>query len=63
MLAETGAALREKAREAKFRAETIDVTEPGKAPKLGAKHPITVTIEEISKFLNPWDFHWQKDRK
>ena len=49
MLAETGAALREKAREAKFRAETIDVTEPGKAPKLGAKHPITVTIEEISK--------------
>ena len=56
MLAETGAALREKAREAKFRAETIDVTEPGKAPKLGAKHPITVTIEEISKVFKSMGF-------
>ncbi|HPO04080.1 MAG TPA: phenylalanine--tRNA ligase subunit alpha [Bacillota bacterium] len=32
----------------KFEAERIDVTEPGKQRPLGAKHPISVTIDEIS---------------
>ncbi len=32
----------------KFKAEQIDVTEPGKPFELGSKHPITVTIEEIT---------------
>ncbi len=34
-----------------LKAEKIDVTEPGKAAKLGGKHPITVTIDEINKIL------------
>ena len=41
------------AKEAQFKAEKIDVTEPGKETKLGVKHPLTITIEEVSKvFLN-----------
>ena len=33
---------------AKLKAEKIDVTEPGKKFELGAKHPITLTIQEIT---------------
>ena len=41
------------AKEAQFKAEKIDVTEPGKVVKAGVKHPVTLTIEEISKvFMN-----------
>ena len=36
-----------RAREAKFRAETIDVTEPGVKVTIGVEHPITQTINEI----------------
>ncbi len=40
-------------RAAKFKAEKIDVTEPGTVISLGTKHPITITIEEISRvFMN-----------
>jgi phenylalanyl-tRNA synthetase alpha chain len=56
MLAETVKNLKEKAREAKFKAETIDVTEPGKPYKLGTKHPITITIEEIAKVFRSMGF-------
>ena len=53
MLDETFENLKSKAREAKFKAEKIDVTEPGKLYKLGTKHPVTITIEEISRvFMN-----------
>ena len=45
--------LKAKAKEAQFKVERIDVTEPGVRPKLGARHPLTVTMEEISKvFMN-----------
>ena len=45
--------LKAKAKEAQFKVEKIDVTEPGSRPKLGARHPLTVTMEEISKvFMN-----------
>ena len=37
------------AKEAKFKLEKIDVTEPGRDATLGVKHPLTITIEEISK--------------
>ena len=41
------------AKEAQFKAEKIDVTEPGKTVQAGVKHPVTLTIEEISKvFMN-----------
>ena len=53
MLDATFEQLSRKAREAKFKAEKIDVTEPGKLYKLGTKHPVTITIEEISRvFMN-----------
>ncbi|MCI7146045.1 MAG: phenylalanine--tRNA ligase subunit alpha [Clostridiales bacterium] len=40
-------------KEAKFRSEKIDVTEPGRPAVLGVKHPLTITMEEISRvFMN-----------
>ena len=39
-----------------FIKEKIDVTEPGERRKLGAKHPITVTIDEINKILMSMGF-------
>ncbi|MDR2132398.1 MAG: phenylalanine--tRNA ligase subunit alpha [Clostridiales Family XIII bacterium] len=35
----------------RFSAETLDVTEPGAEIRLGAKHPITRTIEDISRIF------------
>ncbi len=41
------------AKEARFREEKIDVTEPGRELNIGVKHPLTITIEEISRvFMN-----------
>ena len=51
LLEEKFGALKEVARAEKFRLERIDVTEPGIAYKLGVKHPITITIEEISRIF------------
>lgn len=48
--------LKEKAKEEKFAAEKIDVTEPGVSFDLGTKHPITITIEEISKVFKSMGF-------
>ena len=44
------------AKEAKFKLEKIDVTEPGKEFTLGVKHPLTITIEEISKVFMSMGF-------
>jgi len=49
LLDEKFAMLKEAAREGKFRLEKIDVTEPGIPHVLGVRHPITITIDEISK--------------
>lgn len=46
-LTKTVADMKAKAKEAKLKAEVIDVTEPGKTPKMGVKHPVTQTIDEI----------------
>ena len=56
MLDETFENLKSKARDAKFKAEKIDVTEPGKLYKLGTKHPVTITIEEISRVFKSMGF-------
>ena len=56
LLKETFDKLKSAAQEAKFREEKIDVTEPGKTVKLGAKHPVTVTIEEMSKVFKSMGF-------
>lgn len=54
-IAETLAAkakeLKEKAKEGRLKAEKIDVTEPGVKIKIGIKHPVTQTIEEITDFF------------
>lgn len=39
------------AKQAKFAKEKIDVTEPGRDFTLGVKHPLTITIEEISRIF------------
>ncbi|MGI6734438.1 MAG: phenylalanine--tRNA ligase subunit alpha [Anaerovoracaceae bacterium] len=49
MLAEKFAAVKEAEKQQKFRAERIDVTEPGRQRPLGTKHPITITIDEITR--------------
>ncbi len=53
MLGEKFEAAKRAAKEAQFRIEKVDVTEPGKGRGLGVKHPLTITMEEISKvFMN-----------
>ncbi len=56
LLAEKFEQLKSKAQEAKFKAERIDVTEPGTEVKVGSKHPVTLTIEEISKVFKSMGF-------
>lgn len=48
-LAEKLESMRQKELDIKLAAERIDVTEPGKAFNLGVKHPITITLDEISR--------------
>ena len=53
MLADKFEAVKQAAKEARFKVEKIDVTEPGKVPPMGVKHPLTITMEEISRvFMN-----------
>lgn len=53
MLEEKLEAAKQAAKQAQFRFERVDVTEPGREVKLGVKHPLTITMEEISKvFMN-----------
>ncbi len=51
MLEERFTSLKEAAKNLRFKEERIDVTEPGKVKALGSKHPLTVTIEEISRIF------------
>ena len=53
MLEEKFEAVKAAAKEAQFKIEKIDVTEPGREVTLGVKHPLTITIEAVSKvFMN-----------
>ena len=56
LLEEKFALVKEAARKEKFKLETIDVTEPGVKQTLGVKHPITITIEEISRVFMSMGF-------
>ena len=49
MLADRFAAVKAAEKEAQFAREKIDVTEPGKARTLGVKHPLNITMDEISR--------------
>ena len=50
-LAAKAADLKSKAKEARLKAETIDVTEPGVRIRIGTKHPVTQVIEEITEIF------------
>ncbi len=53
LLEEKFAAMKDLQKADKFIKEKIDVTEPGAKITLGVKHPITITIDEISRvFMN-----------
>ncbi|MBE6035174.1 MAG: phenylalanine--tRNA ligase subunit alpha [Clostridiales bacterium] len=56
LLEEKFAMVKEAARQEKFRLEAIDVTEPGIKFNLGVKHPLTITIEEISRVFMSMGF-------
>ena len=56
MLNDKFEAVKKAAKEAQFKIEKVDVTEPGKARKLGVKHPLTKTMEEISKVFMSMGF-------
>ena len=43
--------LKAKAKEARLKAEALDVTEPAAEVKIGVKHPITQIIEEVTEFF------------
>ena len=43
--------LKQKAKEMRLKLEAIDVTEPGQDFSLGVKHPITLTIEELTEIF------------
>ena len=47
LMTEREAAIKKAEREAALKAETIDVTEPRKLPKVGAAHPITLVMDEL----------------
>ncbi|GAB1475190.1 phenylalanine--tRNA ligase subunit alpha [Bacillota bacterium] len=49
LLEERFASLKEAEKGLRFMSERIDVTEPGRQTALGTKHPISITIDEISK--------------
>ena len=50
---EKTAELKKRQTEQAFQKETLDVTAPGKIPRLGAKHPVTLTIDEMTRiFMN-----------
>ncbi len=47
LMAEQETAIKKAEREAALKAETIDVTEPRKLPKVGSAHPITLVMDEL----------------
>jgi phenylalanyl-tRNA synthetase alpha chain len=55
-LAERGSVLREIEREARFRAETLDVTTPGRPFRRGTLHPIVETAGRIAEIFGQFGF-------
>lgn len=49
LLSQSFAAIKEAEKETRFSLESIDVTEPGIRRPVGTKHPISITIDEITK--------------
>ncbi len=56
LLSERMNALKEMQKNARLQAETIDVTEPGVSRKLGTKHPISITIDQVCQVFTSMGF-------
>lgn len=56
MLDNKFAHMRDLQKKVKFAAEKIDVTEPGIGPEIGARHPISITIDEITRIFGSMGF-------
>ena len=56
LLEEKFTAMKERQKADQFIKEKIDVTEPGTKISLGVKHPITITIDEISRIFMSMGF-------
>lgn len=56
MLDNKFAQMRDLQKKVKFAAEKIDVTEPGTGPEIGARHPISITIDEITRIFGSMGF-------
>lgn len=50
-IAEKAADLKKKAEELRFRAETLDVTLPGKRPVIGSRHPLETVMDDIKEIF------------
>lgn len=50
-LEEKKTAFEKKLREEKIKSETIDVTLPGKLPKMGHRHPNTIALEDLERIF------------
>ena len=59
---EVKAELQAKAREAKLKAEVIDVTLPAKKNKIGHKHPNTLALEELERIFTGMGYLESPDR-
>lgn len=56
MLDNKFAQMKDLQKKVKFAAEKIDVTEPGIGPEIGARHPISITIDEITRIFGSMGF-------
>ena len=59
LVAERGATLKTLERQARERAEALDVTLPGRAPVLGRLHPLTRTVIDIKQVMIGMGFQFQ----
>ena len=56
LMAERELSIKKAEREAALKAETIDVTEPRKLPKVGSAHPITLVMDELIECFSGMGF-------
>ncbi len=50
-------------REARMKAEVIDVTLPAKKNNVGHRHPNTIALEEVERIFVAWAMRWWKGPK
>lgn len=58
LIAEKKAEMKQKAIEAKLKAETIDITMPAKEVKTGGIHPLNHVVNDMIDISNLWALTW-----